>query len=68
LRRVLLWEVLGGDIYFDVNSNPSHSGERLYRGNFGATLRSFSTHAIGAPRTWAGESEAEPLAPATVRL
>jgi hypothetical protein len=45
-----LWEALGGEIYVDANSNLSHSGERLYRGDFGATLRAFSAHAIGAPK------------------
>jgi len=45
-----LWEALGGEIYVDANSNLSHAGERLYRGDFGATLRAFSAHAIGAPK------------------
>jgi hypothetical protein len=45
-----LWEALGGEIYVDANSNLSHSGERLYRGDFGATLRAFSAHAVGAPK------------------
>ncbi|HEX3939395.1 MAG TPA: hypothetical protein VHX43_17975 [Xanthobacteraceae bacterium] len=45
-----LWEALGGEIYVDANSNLSHSGERLYRGDFGAALRAFSAHAVGAPK------------------
>ena len=34
----------------DANSNLSHLGERLYRGDFGATLRNASHHAVGAPK------------------
>ena len=45
-----IWEALGGDIYVDANSNLSHSGERLYRGDFAATLRAAPAHAIGAPK------------------
>ena len=45
-----LWEALGGAIYVDANSNLTHSGERLYHGDFGATLRAFCAHAIGAPK------------------
>lgn len=45
-----IWEALGGEIYVDANSNLSHSGERLYRGDFGATLRAASHHAVGAPK------------------
>ncbi|MFZ3311436.1 MAG: hypothetical protein WA280_18945, partial [Xanthobacteraceae bacterium] len=45
-----IWEALGGEIYADANSNLTHSGERLYHGDFGATLRAFSAHAIGAPK------------------
>ena len=45
-----IWEAIGGEIYVDANSNLTHSGERLYRGDFGATLRAFSAHAIGAPK------------------
>jgi hypothetical protein len=30
-------------------SRISASGERLYRGDFGATLRAASHHAVGAP-------------------
>jgi len=45
-----LWEALGGEIYVDANSNLSHFGERLYRGDFAATLRAASHHAVGAPK------------------
>src|SRR5262249_10398154 len=45
-----LWEALGGEIFVDANSNLSHFGKRLYRGDFGATLRAASHHAIGAPK------------------
>jgi hypothetical protein len=45
-----IWEALGGEIYVDANSNLSHSGERLYRGDFAATLRAAPAHAIGAPK------------------
>ena len=34
-----LWEKIGGEMYVDANSNLSHSGERVYTGDFGATLR-----------------------------
>ncbi len=45
-----IWEALGGEVYVDANSNLSHSGEKLYRGDFGATLRAAPQHAIGAPK------------------
>jgi hypothetical protein len=45
-----LWEALGGEIFVDANSNLSHLGERLYRGDFGATLRAAPAHAVGAPK------------------
>jgi hypothetical protein len=45
-----IWEAIGGEIYVDANSNLSHLGERLYRGDFGATLRNASHHAVGAPK------------------
>jgi hypothetical protein len=31
---------IGGEIYVDANSNLSHQSERLYTGDFAATLRS----------------------------
>lgn len=45
-----LWESLGGAIYVDANSNLTHFGERLYRGDFGATLRAAPQYAVGAPK------------------
>jgi hypothetical protein len=45
-----IWEALGGEIYVDANSNLAHSGGKLYRGDFGATLRAAPQHAIGAPK------------------
>jgi hypothetical protein len=45
-----IWEALGGEIYVDANSNLSHSGERLYRGDFAATLRAAPARAVGAPK------------------
>jgi hypothetical protein len=45
-----LWEKIGGELYVDANSNLSHAGERLYTGDFGATLRSALPVAVGAPK------------------
>jgi hypothetical protein len=45
-----LWEKIGGEIYVDANSNLSHQGERLYTGDFGATLRAALPTAVGAPK------------------
>jgi hypothetical protein len=45
-----LWEKIGGEMYIDANSNLSHAGERLYTGDFGATLRSALPTAVGAPK------------------
>jgi hypothetical protein len=45
-----LWEKIGGEMYVDANSNLSHAGERLYTGDFGATLRSALPVAVGAPK------------------
>ncbi len=45
-----IWEALGGDIYVDARSDLTHLGERLYRGDFAATLRAASHHAVGAPK------------------
>jgi hypothetical protein len=44
-----LWEKIGGEIYVDANSDLSHQGERLYTGDFAATLRSALPSAVGAP-------------------
>ncbi len=45
-----LWETAGGEIYVDARSDLTHLGERLYRGDFAATLRAASHHAVGAPK------------------
>ena len=45
-----LWEKIGGEIYVDANSNLSHSGGRVYTGDFGATLRNALAVAVGAPK------------------
>jgi hypothetical protein len=45
-----LWEKIGGEIYVDANSNLSHTGERVYTGDFGATLRHALPVAVGAPK------------------
>jgi hypothetical protein len=45
-----LWEKIGGKVYVDANSNLSHQGERLYTGDFGATLRNALPSAVGAPK------------------
>ena len=45
-----IWEKIGGEIYVDANSNLSHQGERLYTGDFAATLRSGLQYAVGAPK------------------
>lgn len=44
-----LWEKLGGAVYVDATSNLTHQGERLYSGDFGATLRTALPSAVGAP-------------------
>ena len=33
------WEAIGGEIFVDANSNLTHYGNRLYTGDFGASLR-----------------------------
>ncbi len=45
-----LWEKIGGEIYVDANSNLSHTGQRVYTGDFGATLRHALPVAVGAPK------------------
>ncbi len=45
-----LCEAIGGTIQVDANSNLTHFGERLYRGDFGATLRAAAAQAVGAPK------------------
>jgi hypothetical protein len=45
-----IWEKIGGEIYVDANSNLSHNGGRLYRGDFGASIRNALPVAVGAPK------------------
>jgi hypothetical protein len=40
---------IGGEVYVDANSNLSHQGERLYTGDFGATMKNALSSAVGAP-------------------
>jgi hypothetical protein len=44
-----IWENIGGKVYVDANSDLSHQGERLYTGDFAATLRTALPSAVGAP-------------------
>lgn len=39
---------LGQDIYVDANSNLTHMGQRMYMGDFGATLKAAPETAVGA--------------------
>jgi hypothetical protein len=45
-----LWSGLGESIYIDANSNLTHQGSKLYRGDFANSLLTSLPHAIGAPR------------------
>ena len=45
-----LLQNVGQDIYVDVNSNLTHMGQRLYTGDFGATLKNAPATAIGATK------------------
>jgi hypothetical protein len=45
-----LWERIGGDIHIDANSDLTHEGRRVYRGDFAATLRNACHVAVGAPK------------------
>jgi len=44
-----LWEKIGGEVFVDATSNLSHQGERLYTGDFAATLKQALPVAVGAP-------------------
>ncbi len=44
-----LWEALGESIYVDANSNLTHQGAKLYRGDFASSLLASLPHAVGAP-------------------
>jgi hypothetical protein len=45
-----LWERIGGNIHIDANSDLTHEGRRVWRGDFAATLRSACRVAVGAPK------------------
>ena len=49
MPRCRLWDKIGGEVYVDANSNLSHQGERLYTGDFGATLNNALPSSVGAP-------------------
>ena len=44
-----LWSGLGESIYIDANSNLTHQGAKLYRGNFANSLLTSLPHAVGGP-------------------
>jgi hypothetical protein len=44
-----LWSGLGESIYIDANSNLSHQGAKLYRGDFASSLLTSMPHAVGGP-------------------
>lgn len=44
-----IWERIGGKVYADATSNLSHQGERLYTGDFAASLANALPLAVGAP-------------------
>lgn len=45
-----LWERLGGKIYVDANSNLSHQGGKIYRGDFAGSLVRDVRYAVTAPK------------------
>jgi hypothetical protein len=45
-----IWEAIGGKIFVDANSDLSHQGERLYTGDFAATLRAHCRRRSARPR------------------
>jgi len=44
-----LWSGLGESIYIDANSNLTHQGAKLYRGDFANSLLTSLPHAVGGP-------------------
>jgi hypothetical protein len=44
-----LWSGLGESIYIDANSNLSHQGAKMYRGDFATSLLTSLPHAVGGP-------------------
>ena len=45
-----LWANMGGTIHVDAQSNLSHQGQKLYRGDYAAALLSNPSAAVGAPK------------------
>lgn len=45
-----LWSGLGESIYVDANSNLSHQGSKLYKGDFANSLLTSMPYAVGAPK------------------
>ena len=44
-----LWERLGGDIHVDANSNLSHQGGKIFRGDFAASMMRDVRNAVTGP-------------------
>ncbi|KAF1068007.1 hypothetical protein [Variovorax sp.] len=44
-----LWSGLGESIHIDANSNLTHQGAKLYRGDFATSLLTSLPHAVGGP-------------------
>ncbi|MFM9921711.1 hypothetical protein VLK31_01860 [Variovorax sp. H27-G14] len=44
-----LWSGLGESVYIDANSNLTHQGAKLYRGDFASSLLTSLPHAVGGP-------------------
>lgn len=44
-----LWSGLGESIYIDANSNLTHQGAKMYRGDFANSLVTALPHAVGGP-------------------
>jgi len=45
-----LWSGLGESIYIDANSNLSHQGSKLYKGDFANSLLTSLPYAVGGPQ------------------
>lgn len=62
-----LWSGLGESIYIDANSNLSHQGAKLYRGDFANSLLTALPYAVGGPAGAAmvltGQENLKPNAP-----
>ncbi|MBJ2156176.1 hypothetical protein [Variovorax sp. IB41] len=44
-----LWSGLGESVYIDANSNLTHQGAKMYRGDFASSLLTSLPHAVGGP-------------------